>query len=294
MKWTEEILRDEMMKFSSRGQLFEFNPKVYKAARRRFAHLFDEIYGDLFRWDENSIRQEMLKYSTRSEFNKRSSGAAAAARSRFPHLVKEISSTRTSWNYESLRAKLSEFSSREELLENDPKVLDTAYRKYPELLEEFYGKPFRYTKEILRDLMKNYSSRSEFSKSYGGGYAHCHKNCPELLDEFYPGYKNGHNNDVIYIWRAVGQFFNGNPVYKIGVTSSSKGMWRIEQVSKKSGFKYDLICCEKVIGKASDIERKLHTLGEDPRYLDINGRTEFRALTDSALYVAISIICGSL
>ena len=102
------------------------------------------------------------------------------------------------------------------------------------------------------------------------------------------------DNDAIYIWRAVGEYFNGNPVYKIGVTSARLETKRIKQCAAAAGFEFDLICCEPVQGKASELEKKLHILGENPGYTGIDGATEFRALSDSALYAAVSLICSAI
>ena len=98
------------------------------------------------------------------------------------------------------------------------------------------------------------------------------------------------DNDAIYIWRAVGEFFNGNPVFKIGVTSARLGTRRIKECSDKNGFTPEIIICTPVHGKATELEGELHLLGDDPKYVGIDGATEFRALNTSQLDVALRLI----
>ena len=45
---------------------------------------------------------------------------------------------------------------------------------------------------------------------------------------------------------------------------------------------------------AQQEKRKLHILGDNPSYSNFNGASEFRALSDSALYAAVSLICNQL
>ena len=147
------------------------------------------------------------------------------------------------------------------------------------------------TDEVVIAEAQKYPSKSAFANNSPGAYNIARERNLLCLVDF-PESGKGTDNDAIYIWRAVGLFHNGNPVYKIGVTSARLGDARVEQVANAAGFEYELICCEPVQCRATDIERKLHILGEDPGYTGFNGATEFRALSDSALYAAISLICG--
>jgi hypothetical protein len=97
------------------------------------------------------------------------------------------------------------------------------------------------------------------------------------------------DNDAIYIWRAVGQSFNGHPVYKIGITSSRLGDQRIEQVAKATGFDAEIVVMVQV-ENARHVEEELHTLGHDPQYVGHDGATEFRALSDDDLSLALDFV----
>ena len=173
----------------------------------------------------------------------------------------------------------------------------SAYRVARErgLLDLLYpNKQQKYTSdEMLVEIGGQYRSRRAFSLGKARAYYLARqRNLLGLIG--FPENNAPSDNNAIYIWRAIGQHYNGNPVYKIGVTSSRLGVWRIVDVAGRAGFEFDLICCEAVQGKATDLERKLHLLGEDPQLAGFNGATEFRALSDSALYAAVSMICNQL
>ena len=91
------------------------------------------------------------------------------------------------------------------------------------------------------------------------------------------------DRDVIYIWEAVGQTFNMKPVYKIGVTSERLGEARMKKNAQKMGFGYKLVAMEKTSCAASELEALLHDIGSNPDYVEGDGKTEFRALSDAQL-----------
>ena len=98
------------------------------------------------------------------------------------------------------------------------------------------------------------------------------------------------DKDAVYIWRAVNERYNGNPVYKIGITSARLGKQRIIEGAWSSGSKAKLVIMAHAPGKAVDIETKLLDMGDNPGYSGFCGSTEFRALSDSELNKALSII----
>jgi Protein of unknown function (DUF723) len=98
------------------------------------------------------------------------------------------------------------------------------------------------------------------------------------------------DNDAIYIWKAIGQFFNGVQLYKIGVTSSRLEDKRIKLVAKKIRMEFEIITLRAVPGSAQYLESRLLTAGLDPQFMGFDGATEFRALTDETLAENIAAI----
>lgn len=248
------------------------------------------------KWTDEALLAEGRKYASRKEFAHGSNSAYLTATRRagildqlYPSLRGELRKLSDA----DLLAEGRKYASRKEFERADPSAYQKARRR--NLLDQLYpdtnGKWKKASDADLLTEGRKCASRTEFSKHAKGAYDEANRR--NLLDQIYPeklGIFGNKDNDAIYIWRAVGQHYNGHPVYKIGVTSARLGTARIEWVSRKSGFEFDLICCEPVTCKATEIERKLHLLGEDPKFIGFDGCTEFRALSDSALYTAITLI----
>jgi hypothetical protein len=96
--------------------------------------------------------------------------------------------------------------------------------------------------------------------------------------------------NVVYIWEAIGATFNGEKVYKIGISRTSFGSTRVEMVSKKSGFGCNLIAFVEVGEHARQIENAILKMGYNPKFYGFDGCTEFRALSDDQLEKALTII----
>lgn len=238
-------------------------------------------------WNVDSVRKEASKYKKRIDFMMRSSGAYKHAKRL--GILDEIMprSTRT-WDKAAVIKEGRKYATRKEFQVGSGVAYRLA-RKNGWLDEIVEPLNTRWTEAKVRSVSELWNTKKEFQINCPGAYNYASKH--GFLDDLYENAHCPSDNDTIYIWRVVGEFFNGVPVYKIGVTSARLGTRRIEQVATDAGFDYELICCEQVQGKATDIEKKLHILGENPGYKTIDGYTEFRALSDSALYVAISMIC---
>lgn len=105
-----------------------------------------------------------------------------------------------------------------------------------------------------------------------------------------PNCKSKRDNNAIYIWQALKEFYDGKPLYKIGVTSARLKKNRILQVANKLGWEYKIILIKNVICEARELERKLHTIGTNPNLAGFDGATEFRAFDEHELQKAIDVI----
>lgn len=242
------------------------------------------------KWNFDSVSAEMSKYSRRSDFQKASVAAYRFARingmldTHFQS--KRVTYTRK-WTVEAVTTEASKFSSRVDFYRENGSAYNAA--KKLGLLDSLFGfVRNQWSEDSLRDEASKYSSRIEFYRKSGSAYATALKR--GMIGELFPERFGGTDDDVIYIWLAVGQVFNGNPVYKIGVTSSRLGTIRIEQVAKSLGVKFITVCQRVVVSKASDIEKVLHGMGESPMYVGFNGASEFRSMSDTVLCEAIAII----
>lgn len=113
-KWTEEDLRAEASKFSSRGQFQKKALGAYLAARKR--GLLEDIcsHMDQMRqdWTYEDLKKEALKYNTRSDFYKGSNKAHQAAGRR--KILDEICAHMDSykWTNDELHREALKFNTR--------------------------------------------------------------------------------------------------------------------------------------------------------------------------------------
>jgi hypothetical protein len=94
---------------------------------------------------------------------------------------------------------------------------------------------------------------------------------------------------VIYIWKSIGENFNGLGVYKIGVSSSKNLYKRINKVAKKA-LKTPEIIVSKQVKNVRKLEAFLLTLGVETNFSGFDGCSEFRAMSADDVARAVNIV----
>lgn len=291
-KWTEMTVRAAAVGCTTRDSLRTSQPGAYVAIHKRFPHLLEELFGERFLWTEELVSTAISECTTLQELNEKSPSALKAAQRLFPYLLDGLQRARTEWSDEMLVAEAADCFTKVDFLNRKPKAYHAAWRRG--LIEKIYGARIFWSLEMLQNEALKYKLRTDFRWGSNGAYSAMIARHRDFIDEICAHMELGRGataSDTIYIWNAVGQYFNGKPVYKIGVTSEKNGLRRVELVAKRSGFKFDLVCCEPTTKKALILETELHKLGESPQYTGFDGHSEFRALTDDELYSAIEMIC---
>ena len=245
------------------------------------------------KWTEEAVKAEAKKYSKRIDFERGSLGAYDAALKKFPHILQLVfgnPSQPYKWSKAKLKAEALKYKSKRAFELGSPSAYRAALamKLFNEI--KFPTGRFFWTEASIRDVAKDYKSKADLLLHKPNVVSAANRKFPNLLNSIYKTRSPASSNDVIYIWQALGEFFNGNPVFKIGVTSSRIGSRRLKECARASGFPLEVVCFVQVWGRASDVEKELLMLGEDPKYLKFDGSTEFRALTDSALSTALKII----
>ena len=145
------------------------------------------------------------------------------------------------------------------------------------------------TDEAVLQEGRKYSSRSEFSKGNRGAYQVANRR--GLIDLIsFPENNASSDNNVIYIWAALGQTYNREQVYKIGVTSARLGTQRVDQCASAYGVEFEILLCTEVNCKATDLEKQLLVLGDNPGFTGFSGATEMRSMNKSQLDAATKLI----
>lgn len=92
IRWDNESIRNDALKYSSKAQWARESSGAYEAAKRR--GIFEEVTSHMKRqtvtpkWSEETIREDALKYSSKSQWKRNSIGAYTAAKKK--HIFDDV------------------------------------------------------------------------------------------------------------------------------------------------------------------------------------------------------------
>lgn len=294
--WSVKDIQKEANKYSSRGNFQKCSPNAYDAAIRK--DILDQVCNHM-EYVRNSYTDEDLKieasrYKTKRDFRKLSPNHYNTAHKRnlIDSICSHMDELRKKWTIEELQAKANQYNSRGDFKKYSANAYAYAFQNHQldSICAHMVPKLISWTDEMLIKEGKKYSTRQQLKRACQSAYdislrrgiletvcAHMEREGPT-------------DNDAIYIWEATNQKYNGKPVYKVGATSFRLGTQRIKQVAKQAGFNPELVTLEKVSCPATSIERQILKLGDDPKFCDHDGATEFRAFNERELNLALQII----
>lgn len=244
-------------------------------------------------WTFDRCHTEALLYETRSAFNRGSASAYVIARKKgwldqICIHMKRLVKPNGYWDFEKCRAEALKYDTRTVFSLKSRSAygsadlngwLDQICSHMVEL-----QKPDRYwTFERCHAEALRYKTRNAFKLGSHNAYSASRRNkwytqiCKHMPEKT-SGYTTASDNNCFYLWRVVGAYFNGLPIYKPGVTSTRLKFQRIKQVAKAGGLEYELILWLPVIN-AYALETKIKSIGISPQYSGFDGCTEFRAFT---------------
>lgn len=118
MKWTAEKLKEEALKYKTRGEFNKSSKGAYLSAYR--AGTLDKVCAHMgaltHSWTEKEVKKEALKYDTRYEFQKKSKGAYlwAYRRGILNKICKHMEWAAYPWTNEELEQEAFKYSTRYE------------------------------------------------------------------------------------------------------------------------------------------------------------------------------------
>jgi len=304
--WTLDALKAEALKYSTRKEFQEKSGSAYNAAGKLkireiiCAHMAVVKRPDGY-WTLEQLRTEALKYSSRQEFQQMNGAAYKAAGQKgcrdeiCSHMV-QFKQPKGYWTLMNLQAEALKYDNKVDFRKNSNPAFLTASRK--NLLDQICSHMQPGKLQNGHWLNKNncaaealkYTNRREFSLANSSAYHGADIN--GWLDEIcaHMEFNPSSDSDAIYVWRAIGHKFNNLQVYKFGTTSKRLKERRISEVARQANMEFEIIALANVTIHASELEAQLLKLGANPMYRGFNGASEFRALTDSELNEAISLI----
>lgn len=299
IKWTDQDVYAAALKYRHRVDFQKHDENLYAIARRR--GILDQACSHMvpkpqpYKYSDEHIISIARKYSSIIDFQRNDHSIYECARVRgilelacthMPRMLKD-------WTHESVAIEAKKYQTRQEFANHSNGAVKYAKKHglYDDICAHMELVFTYWTDELILAEAKNYESRHQFQLMSNKAYHAAIRN--GILDiacaHMEPGELSS-DADVIYIWEAVGEFFDGEKIYKIGITSSRIGGNRIKTVATANKFKHKIIAITYVgEKKALEIEDALLCFGKDPK-LDGIGRTEFRALTDQELIFALDYI----
>ena len=295
-KWTDDALIADAARFETRYEWQRESASAYSTALRR--NLLDVCCAGMcqrFTWTDEMLIDDARRFETRGEWARESSSAYSIAgrRNLLDVCCAHMRQAYTSWTDEMLIADAARFSTRSEWQRESASAYSTALRR--NLLDVCCaGMRQVYTSWTDQDLIDDaarFETRKGWERGSKSAYRAAHTR--NMLDVCCAGMQRAtgvSDNDAIYIWKAVGWTYNGEQVYKVGVTSARLNDCRIKYVAKAADVEAEIVMLAKVNGMATRLESALLSIGHDPKYVDFAGCTEFRAMSDEQLKQSLALI----
>lgn len=299
--WTDEALKAEALKYNTRSEFAEGNQTAYTSARKRGKDFYNSVCSHMkyvrIYWTDEMLHEEAHFYTTTKEFRKGSPNAYAAAVKRgiLSSVYKYLLPEYLKWTKELAHEEALKYDTRVAFQNGSPKAYKAGlWHKWTnEICSHMYYQHKSWSFDLIHTEALKYDTISGFR--YGSPRAYraakeykiVKKVCSHTIKS-----KRETDNDTIYIWQDLDNTYKNKPVYKIGVTSKRCEKRRISEGTSKAGvFNYRIITLTKVKGKATDLEKQLLKLGDDPKYPSVlEGYTEFRALSEKELQQALTMI----
>lgn len=285
---TDDQLREAAAAYATITEFARGNNRAYKQA------LAAGLIGAIFpvravraRITEGEVRCIAAKFRSKTELARGDPSAYNAAR-RMGVLDSLFSGDRVTWDVEKAIAAASGCTSKTELKKRHYQAYELLSKAG--LLDGLLQSKFTsWDMESVRAEASKYRTRSDFAHESGSAYMWALRNgkLSELMPERVDTYGA---RDAVYIWAAD----EVSGIYKVGVTSSNRGTYRIRRVASKAGFARSAkVVVLKVVGEeaALKIEAKLKRMGRRHQFSAIfDGCTEFRVMTPEQLRTAIQLI----
>jgi len=297
IRWTEEMLFAEARKYQTRSEFKKGSASAYGACKDR--GLLDQACSHMvdgtLKWTNEMLFAEAKKYQTRGAFCKGSKSAynACVVRGILDQACSHMNNVLTYWTNEMLFAEARKYQTRYDFRKGSKGAYDACHRRgiLDQACSHMVDVLTYWTNEMIFAEAKKYQTRGAFQKGSKQAYSACLKRGieKEAFAHMVSGLRSS-DNDAVYIWRAVGESYKSMQVYKVGVTSARSNNDRIDVVSRYSGFKAEIIALLKTSIKATKVEKFLLQMGESPEYSGFNGASEFRAMSEEELNLALSIL----
>jgi predicted GIY-YIG superfamily endonuclease len=125
--WTDEILRNEALKYQTKLEFKKNNFKAYQAAMSKGKNFWYDVTSHMdnshfTRWTKELLTQEALKHNTLTDFKQKSKGAHSAAKKigiDFFNLITSHMPQPKRWTYEELKNEALKYTTKSDFRKNN-------------------------------------------------------------------------------------------------------------------------------------------------------------------------------
>lgn len=174
IKWTDEMIREKALQYSTRGEFQKSDPKAYKVCLRR--GLLDECCSHMttlqINWTDSMIHEEALKYTSRVSFIKGSPKAYYASLKSKNHEENcSHMNGNVYWSKKMIHEEALKYNRKCDFQKNSRNAYNASLRSGKHDIYCSHMTPvfFWSDENILEEALK-YKSRKEFSKCSVGAY----------------------------------------------------------------------------------------------------------------------------
>lgn len=179
-KWTEDELRSEALKYSTRTDFQNQSPNADAAARARGKQFFDDITSHMIlkkrdKFSDEDLEREAQKYKTKIDFQKNSPSEYQTAQRRgkdfYDKITQHMENQLTYWDISKIKEVISKYETIKDLRTENPSAyswLLSLKKKNPQSWEDLTKNLVRkhrtWTDQDLENEAKKYTKLSDFWK----------------------------------------------------------------------------------------------------------------------------------
>ncbi|MDD4242778.1 MAG: hypothetical protein PHG08_00565 [Bacilli bacterium] len=286
IKWTEESLGIEALKYNSISEFKKNNDAAYHACRnfKLVDKLCSHMQSKYNKWDIDSLQKEALKFNTRNEFRELSNSAyQSACRGNLLDIIcKHMESPQIQWDKDSILLESQKYETRTEFAKGNYNAYQAAIRIDIDLFCQHMDKKIKqisWSDEMIFKEALKFGTRNEFKLNSGAYRIAIYRNILDDVCEHMSIQRGGFNKNksaTLYYIKFVTQFIN---LYKIGVTNRSTPE-RLWGLILNNGVNFEILSEQYFQNgqDALDLERKIKQENKKFRYngepVLQNGNTE--------------------
>lgn len=237
--WSEETLRLEALKYTSKSEFNSKRGSAVKAAKKLgiYESICEHMSTKYNTWSNEDLAKEALKYNTRAEFQNNSNSAYVLARTKgiMDEICGHMEAVHESWTYEKVAEISKQYTRRVDFQRNSPNAYATAKRNgwLDDVCEHITPIFHSWTNQELREEALKYEYRIDFQCESKSAYLAAYKR--GLLEEVcsHMEYKDGSTQlaNEMYMYYIRIDTLDGSlpPIWKIGITRYKDPMRRFKR-----------------------------------------------------------------